>query len=54
LLYSDLQGKANVMWQQAGEQEGSLDIYAIPSPDGRQVAMFGWTLNSNMWMLENF
>jgi eukaryotic-like serine/threonine-protein kinase len=54
LLYSDLQGKASVIWQQAGEQEGSLDIYAIPSPDGRQVAMFGWTLNSNMWMLENF
>ncbi len=54
LLYCDLQGKATVMWQQAGEQEGSLDIYAIPSPDGRHVAMFGWTVNSNMWMLENF
>jgi len=54
LLYCDLHGKANVMWQQAGEQEGTLDIYAIPSPDGRQVAMFGWILNSNMWMLEDF
>ena len=54
LLYSDLQGKANVMWQQAGEQEGGLDIFAIPSPDGRHLAIFGWTINSNMWMLENF
>jgi hypothetical protein len=54
LLYCNLQGKATAMWQQAGEQEGSLDISAIPSPDGRHVAMFGWTVNSNMWMLENF
>jgi hypothetical protein len=54
LLYSDLQGKANVLWQQAGEHEGGLDIYAIPSPNGRHMAMFGWTLNSNMWMVENF
>ena len=54
LLYVDLLGNAEVLWEQPGEQEGNNDIYAIPSPDGRQLAMFGWTRNSNMWMLENF
>ncbi len=54
LLYVDLQGNAHLLWEQPGEQEGNNDIYAIPSPDGRYLAMFGWTRNSNMWMLENF
>ena len=54
LLYVDLQGNANVLWEQPGEQEGNNDIYAIPSSDGHHLAMFGWTRNSNMWMLENF
>jgi Tol biopolymer transport system component len=54
LLYVDLQGNAEVLWEQAGEQEGNNDIYAVPSPDGRRLAMFGWTRNANMWMVENF
>jgi Tol biopolymer transport system component len=54
LLYTDLQGNARVLWDQASEQEGDTDIYAIPSPDGRRLAMYGWKINSNMWMLENF
>jgi hypothetical protein len=54
LLYVDLRGRAHVLWDQAGEQEGNLDVYALPSPDGKHLALFGWTLNSNMWMLENF
>jgi hypothetical protein len=28
--------------------------WAIPSPDGRRVALNGGTLNSNVWLLENF
>ena len=35
-------------------REGDTDIYAIPSPDGHRLAMYGWKINSNMWMLENF
>lgn len=54
LLYVDLQGNAAVLWEQPYEQEGNNDIYAIPSPGGRHLAMFGWTRNSNRWMLENF
>lgn len=54
LLYTDLHGKATVLWEQAGEQPGQLDVYARPSPDGRRLALFGWSMSSNMWMLENF
>jgi hypothetical protein len=28
--------------------------WAIPSPDGRRVALNGATINSNVWLLENF
>lgn len=54
LLHVDLQGKANILWEQPGEQEGQLDTYALPSPDGRHLAILGWTLNSNMWLMEGF
>ena len=50
LLYVDLQGNAHPLW----EQRGSLATWAIPSPDGRHLALSGWTKNSNFWMLENF
>lgn len=54
LLRVDLRGNSEVLWEQSGEQEGNNDIYAIPSADGRHLAMYGWTRNSNIWMLENF
>jgi eukaryotic-like serine/threonine-protein kinase len=50
LLYSDLRGKTRNLW----EQEGSLGISALPSPDGRHIALRGWNVNSNIWMIENF
>jgi Tol biopolymer transport system component len=50
LLYVDLQGNAHPLW----EQRGSLATWAIPSPDGRHLALSGWTKNTNFWMLENF
>jgi hypothetical protein len=28
--------------------------WAVPSPDGRHVAIYSWTLSANMWMMENF
>ena len=51
LLHVDLQGNAHVLWENAG---GSAETLAVPSPDGRHIAMQGWTTNGNMWMLENF
>jgi len=46
LLYVDLQGHAqalreNVQW-------------AVPSPDGRHLALLEWNTTSNAWMIENF
>ncbi len=51
VLYVDFQGKAHVVWNNTG---GSGETLAIPSPDGRHIAMQAWTTNGNMWMLENF
>lgn len=50
LLYLDLQGNSHVLW----EQRGSLGTSALSSPDGRHIAIRGWSVNSNMWMMENF
>jgi Tol biopolymer transport system component len=50
LLYIDLNGHASPMW----EQKGSFETWGVPSPDGRHLAIQGWTVNSNVWMLENF
>jgi eukaryotic-like serine/threonine-protein kinase len=50
LLYVDLQGNANVLWQ----QHGGTATYGRPSPDGRHLAMMEWTVNGNLWMMENF
>lgn len=50
LLYIDLKGHAIPVW----EQKGSFDAWADPSPDGVHLAMMGWTVDSNVWMLEGF
>jgi hypothetical protein len=50
LLHVDLLGNSHVLWK----QEGGLFTFGTPSPDGRHLAMLGWTLNNNMWMMENF
>jgi Tol biopolymer transport system component len=50
LLSVDLQGNARLLW----EDKGGLGTYAVPSPDGRHVAMQGFTEDGNLWMMENF
>jgi Tol biopolymer transport system component len=50
MLYVDLQGNARLLW----EQPGGIDVYGVPSPDGRHLAMRGWNVESNLWMMENF
>jgi serine/threonine protein kinase/DNA-binding winged helix-turn-helix (wHTH) protein/Tol biopolymer transport system component len=55
LLYLDLQGKTRVVWEQKGTMGNeSAGTSGIPSPDGRHLAMMGYTYNANMWMLEDF
>jgi len=51
LLHVDFQGNAHVLWENAG---ASGETLAMPSPDGRHLAMGGWTTNGNMWMMQNF
>jgi serine/threonine protein kinase/DNA-binding winged helix-turn-helix (wHTH) protein len=51
LLHVDLRGNAHFLWQNPGAYG---EAAAVPSPDGRHLAMSGRTLNSNMWMMENF
>jgi Tol biopolymer transport system component len=48
LLTVDLQGNPRVLWQ----QRGALDISAIPSSDGRRVAIWVRTLSANLWLAE--
>jgi serine/threonine protein kinase len=65
LLRIDFQGNSQVVWQQKGSIApwgGDVDLgmggpsapWAVPSPDGRHVAIYSWTLGANMWMMENF
>ena len=51
LLQVDMQGNANFLWEAPGAYGGAV---SVASPDGRHLAMWAWTQNSNMWMMENF
>ena len=50
LLHVDMHGKSQVVWK----QQGAIGAWGLPSPDGRHLAIDTWTLNSNIWMMENF
>ncbi len=51
LLYVDLKGNARVLWQLKG---AAGQIWGLPSPDGRYLAILGSAVSSNVWMLEGF
>ena len=50
MLNVDLQGRARPVWEQTKMYVG----WAIPSPDGRYIALLQASGNSNVWMVENF
>jgi len=52
LLYVDLKGTAQILRQYKGVGNGN--IWGVPSPDGRYIAILGGTVSSNVWMLEGF
>jgi Tol biopolymer transport system component len=52
LLYVDLEGRAQILWQQ--RRRADFWTWCVPSPDGRYLAIAGRTVDSNVWMLENF
>jgi hypothetical protein len=51
LLYIDLTGKASVVCRQAGSLP---QIWGIPSPDGKHVAIMMHTDDSNVYLLDAF
>jgi len=51
LLHVDLHGNAHFLWENPGAYG---EATAVASPDGHHLAMFGWSLDSNMWTMENF
>jgi hypothetical protein len=51
LLHINLNGRAKVLWELAGH---NVYLRAIPSPDGRHLAMLGSLVDDNVWMMENF
>ena len=62
LLHLDLKGNGQLLWESKGTVEpsvtafvgGPLAPWAVPSPDGRHLAICVWSLNANIWMMENF
>jgi hypothetical protein len=52
LLHVDPEGHAEVLWQQ--RIPGHWGTVGVPSPDGRHLALLGYTIDGNVWMLENF
>ena len=50
ILRVDLQGNAIGLWH----KNSITDISALPSPDGRHLAMLQATNSGNMWIMENF
>ena len=51
LLFVDREGKARVIWE--GQKYVPL-LFAIPSPDGRYLALNMYVGETNVWMIENF
>jgi len=62
LLRVDLNGHADVLWKFEGSVQsnsypffsGSSAPWAVPSPDGRHLAICRWNIDANVWMIENF
>jgi hypothetical protein len=50
LLHVDMNGGSTELWR----QPGSGRVWAIPSRDGKHLAIYGSTRDSNVWLLENF
>jgi hypothetical protein len=50
LLHVDLAANAEPLWQQAWPGE----IWGLPSPDGRHVAINGLSVEANVRMIDDF
>jgi Tol biopolymer transport system component len=50
LLHVDLNGRAQTIWR----QPQPLNTWGVASPDGRRLAMFGTSVDANVWMINHF
>ena len=50
LLRVDMEGHATPLW----DQPGGWATWAVPAPNGRELAIQGMTSSSNIWMIENY
>jgi Tol biopolymer transport system component len=53
LLYVDLNGTAQILRQYNGVGN-DVQVWGVPSPNGRYIAILADTLSSNVWMLGGF
>jgi len=51
LLYADLDGNSHKLWEL---HSGQTYLRALPSPDGKLLAIDATSKNSNLWALEGF
>ena len=60
LIRVNSEGEAKKLWQQASQPVGRgsysklYSTWGVPSPDGRHIAILGWTTDANAWMIKNF
>lgn len=48
LLHIDLSGKTQPIWR----QPQPLNTWGIASPDGRRLAVFGTSVDANVWVID--
>jgi len=49
IMHVDLHRNTTVLWKCKTDR-----CFALPSPDGRHLAIDDWRPSANMWMMENF
>ncbi|MBV9500618.1 MAG: PD40 domain-containing protein [Acidobacteriaceae bacterium] len=54
LFYVALNGNSQVLWQSKGAAGFDTNLFGIPSPDGRYLAIHAGAISSNVWMLQGF
>jgi serine/threonine protein kinase len=48
LLRVGMDGGTKTLWQQRSGRQ----VFGIPSPDGKHIALLGWTVDSNVWLMD--
>ncbi|MBV9295133.1 MAG: protein kinase [Acidobacteriaceae bacterium] len=54
LFHVALSGNSQVLWQTKGGAGFNTNLFGIPSPDGRYIAIHAGAISSNVWMVQGF